>query len=91
MRRITAQPQHKKTQLSYRGKRVYIFPDYAPEVVKKRAAFTDVKRLLKDIPDVKFGLHFPAKLRITFQEQEKSFDDPKLAMSYIHENIAPPP
>ncbi len=80
-----------KTQLSYRGKRVHIFPDYALEVVKKRAAFTDVKRLLKDIPDVKFGLRFPAKLWITFQGQEKSFDDPKLAMSYIHENIAPPP
>ncbi len=80
-----------KTQLSHRGKRVHIFPDYAPEVVKKRAAFTDVKWLLKDIPDVKFGLRFPAKLWITFQGQEKSFDDPKLAMSNIHENIAPPP
>lgn len=79
-----------KKQLSYKGKRVYIFPDFAPEVAKKRAAFAGVKRLLTDIPGVKFGLRFPAKLRITFEGEEKSFEDPARAMSYVKENILPP-
>lgn len=59
-----------KKQLYYQGKRVFIFPDFAPEVARRRAAFADVKRLLKDIPDVKFGLRFPAYLRITFRERK---------------------
>lgn len=36
-----------KKQLYYRGKRVFIFPEFTLEVARKRAAFADVKRLLK--------------------------------------------
>ncbi|KAJ3584708.1 hypothetical protein NHX12_015203 [Muraenolepis orangiensis] len=63
----------------------------AVQVAKKRAAFADVKQLLQNIPDVKFGLRFPAKLRITFKGKEKYFEDPELAMSYVQNNIIPPP
>ena len=79
-----------KKQLFYKGKRVFIFPDFAPEIAKKRAAFTGVKRLLYDIPNVRFGLRFPATLRITLNGVEKSFEDPGLAMTYVKEKIIPP-
>lgn len=80
-----------KKQLYYQGKCVFIFPDFAPEVAKKKAAFVDVKQLLKDVPDVKFGLRFPANLQITFAGEEKSFEDTELAMDYVKQNILPPP
>lgn len=66
---------------------MYIFPDHAPEVASRQAAFTAVKRLLKDAPGLKFWLRFPAKLWITFKGEEHSFLDPELAMSFVKENI----
>ena len=78
-----------KKKLFYMEKRVHIFPDFAPEVAKKRAAFTEARRLLKDVKDVKYGIRFPAIFRITFWDEEKSFTDPELAISYIKENILP--
>jgi len=71
----------RKKQLLYKEKRVHIFPDFAPEVAKKRAAFTEARQLLKNTKDVKLGLRFPATFRITFREEEKSFTDPELAVS----------
>ena len=78
-----------KKKLFNMEKRVHIFPDFAPEVAKKRAAFTEARQLLKDVKDVKYGIRFPAIFRITFRDEEKSFTDPELALSYIKENILP--
>ncbi|XP_062382893.1 uncharacterized protein LOC134070525 [Sardina pilchardus] len=78
-----------KKQLFYNEKRVHIFPDFAPEVAKKRAAFAEARQLLKGIKDVKFGLRFPAIFRVTFKGEEKSFTNPELAVSYIKDNILP--
>lgn len=66
---------------------ISVFPDYTARVAKARAAFNGVKKILKDVPDVKFGVRFPAKLRITFNEVESFFTDPKAAMTYVTENI----
>lgn len=76
-----------KKQLFFKEKRVHIFPDFEPEVAEKRAAFAEVKQLLKDIRDVKFSLCFPAVLPVTFKDEEKSFTDPELAACYIKDNI----
>lgn len=43
-------------QLKFRDKTVFIFPDFPPEIAKKRAAYYEVKRLLRSMPDVKYGL-----------------------------------
>ena len=51
--------------LSYMGRRISIFPDFTPTVAKKRAAFPAVKRELHSCPNVKFGILYPATLRIT--------------------------
>lgn len=78
-----------QNKMFYKEKRVHIFPDYAPEVAKERAAFTEARQLLKNNKDVKFGLRFPATFRITFRDEVKSFTDPELALSYIKETILP--
>ncbi|XP_063348558.1 uncharacterized protein LOC134640578 [Pelmatolapia mariae] len=46
--------------------RVQIFRDLPQAVVKRRAAFTPVRNLLRDQPGVKYGLLYPAKLRVTY-------------------------
>ena len=83
--RISAQ----KKKLFYEERRVYIFPDFTADVSKRRAAFKEAKELLKDLKGVKFGMRFPATLRITFAEVENSFTVPAEAISYIEENILP--
>ncbi|KAA0715464.1 hypothetical protein E1301_Tti019579 [Triplophysa tibetana] len=58
------------------------------EVAKKRAAFTDVKRLLHSCPGVKFGLRFPATLKITLPGgATHTFEDPATAMDFAKEEI----
>ena len=51
--------------LMYKGKMLHIYPDYTTTVMKKRAAFGDVKRRFRSIEGAKYGLQFLATLRIT--------------------------
>lgn len=75
--------------LYYNGKKISIFPDYTSSVAKARAAFTDVRKALNGRNDVRFGMFFPAKLRITYNSVSKDFQDPKEAMDYVQRDILP--
>lgn len=74
-------------KLRYKGHPISIFPDYTASVVKARAAFTDVRKILRDKPGVRYGIFFPARLRITYNNAEKEFVDAVKAMDYVKENI----
>lgn len=76
-----------QNKIKVRDMAISVFPDYTARVAKKRAAFRDVKQTLKALPDVKFGLNFPAKLRITFKGVESFFTDPDTAMTYVEQTI----
>lgn len=54
----------KSKSLSYQGQRIQIFRDFLPADVKRHAAFTPAKNLLRNKPGVKFGLLYLAKLRV---------------------------
>ncbi|KAK7882797.1 hypothetical protein WMY93_028971 [Mugilogobius chulae] len=74
--------------LLYKGKRVSVFPDFTATVSKKRAAFTKVKKELRSCPGVKFGLFYPAVLRITLPSgQNHKFEDPLLAMDFVENRL----
>lgn len=76
--------------ISHNGKRFSIYPDYSAAVRKKRAAFTEVRRLLRRCPGVRYGLLYPATLKITAPAGEQtSFEDPAKAMQYIETNLRP--
>lgn len=76
------------SSLHYNGKRVFIFPDFTAAVAKKRAAFATVKKALHSCPGVKFGLIFPAILRVTLSNgQLRTFEDPDLAMDFVKDNL----
>uniref|UniRef100_UPI001EAF10AE histone deacetylase 7-like n=1 Tax=Oncorhynchus gorbuscha TaxID=8017 RepID=UPI001EAF10AE len=76
------------SSLLYKGKRVTIFANYTTAVAKKRASFGAVKRQLRDCTGVKFGLIYPAVLRLTLPDSsEHRFEDPALAANFINKNM----
>lgn len=73
--------------LQYNGTKIFIFPDYPPSVARARSAFNDVKNILRGQKGIRFGIFYPAKLRITHNGAEKEFRDPAEAMAYVKANI----
>lgn len=71
-----------KAPLYYNGQRISIFPDYTASVAKARAAFTDVRKILRGQSNIRYGLFFPARFRITYQEVTREFVDHRKAMDY---------
>ena len=73
--------------LRFNGTPIAIFPDYTAAVARARAAFTEVRRLLRDQQGVRFGILFPARLRISYNGEDKEFLDPGKAMDYVKRHI----
>ena len=75
--------------LRFNGTDISIFPDYPPSVVQARSAFSEVRRLLRGRDGVKYGLLYPARLRITYNGTEKRFQNAGEAMTYVKTKILP--
>lgn len=73
--------------LHHNGSTIFIFPDYPASVARARSAFNDVKKLLRGREGVRYGLLYPARLRITHNGGEKIFMDPAEATTYVEENL----
>lgn len=73
--------------LQYNGATILIFPDYPPSVARARSAFNEVKKLLRERDNVRYGILHPARLRITHNGTEKMFQDATEAMVYVKANI----
>lgn len=69
------------------GDKIRILPDYTQAVVQQRAAFYEVRGLLRGCEGVQSGLWYPAELRITVNGTRKSFKDPVAAKEYVLANI----
>ncbi|ROL42847.1 LINE-1 retrotransposable element ORF1 protein [Anabarilius grahami] len=70
--------------VSENGDTIGVFPDYMQNVARRRAAFGQVRQLLRQCEGVKYGLLYPAKLRITTRDgQQKSFTDPEKAVTFV--------
>lgn len=76
-----------RAPLRLNGDPIAIFPDYTASVAKARAAFTEVRRLLRNCPGVRYGILFPARLRITHKGEEKEFTDAGKAMGYVKQCV----
>ena len=72
--------------LSFRGSKIYIYPDYRVEVSKKRAAYSTVKAQLRNA-GLGYRMLFPAKLQITDKNGQKSlFLSPEEVSSFLQNN-----
>ncbi|KAI4788697.1 hypothetical protein KUCAC02_035692 [Chaenocephalus aceratus] len=76
--------------LIYQGKRIQLFPDYPPTVVNRRREFTPAREILRNKPDVRYGLLYPARLIVTHGGQQHSFTDPKAALDYARRHFGAP-
>lgn len=73
-------------EASYQGHSIKFYEDFSPITAKKRAAFNDVKAALYK-KGVRFGLLYPARLRISFQGTDHFFDSPAQADDFFQRNI----
>lgn len=62
---------------------ISIFPDYTAKVARARAAFNEVKRLLRSIEGARYGLYHPAQLRVSYKGVEKVFSSSEDAKQYV--------
>ncbi|KAG7258876.1 hypothetical protein CRUP_018563 [Coryphaenoides rupestris] len=66
------------------GDQIRVQPDYTQAVAKQRAEFNEVRGLLRTCEGIRYGLWYPAELRITTSNGERtSFKDPKRAKDFI--------
>lgn len=72
--------------LSYNGSKFHIFPDYSPDVNKRRAAFSESKKKLH-AAKIQFGLYYPATLQFTHNGKRMKFTDPEEALTYVNNII----
>lgn len=70
-------------RIKIRNMTISVFPDYSPKTARARASFNDVRRQLREIEGVKFGLLYPARLRITHRGLQRDFTSPEEANSFI--------
>lgn len=77
-----------KQKIQVGDKTISVYLDFTARVAKARAAFNEVRRMLKDRPGFRFGILFPARLRITYNGAESIFTDPEAARTYVSQRIA---
>ena len=79
------QKAREKGEIYYRGSRISLYPDFSPELSKRRAEFTPVKRnLLKS--NITYALLYPARLRIMTPSGPQLFNSPRKAVQWLEEN-----
>uniref|UniRef100_A0A667ZPJ3 L1 transposable element RRM domain-containing protein n=1 Tax=Myripristis murdjan TaxID=586833 RepID=A0A667ZPJ3_9TELE len=66
----------KKNQLLYNGSRIHIYPDFSPELAKKRRGFDKVKRRLHEL-NYKFSLRYPCTLSVLVDGKVQLFRSPE--------------
>uniref|UniRef100_H2ZYA4 L1 transposable element RRM domain-containing protein n=1 Tax=Latimeria chalumnae TaxID=7897 RepID=H2ZYA4_LATCH len=70
------------SQLKWRDHRIFIFPDWSRELQLKRQWFWEVRRTLRE-KNIKYGLFYPAILKITRNGETRSFTDLMEAKKYL--------
>lgn len=83
------QAARQEGRLTYKGKPVFLFPDLTANEAKKRAAFGEVRKFIRNVEGARFGFRHPARFRITLPgNTEQLFTDPLKAMEYVKNTLA---
>uniref|UniRef100_H2ZUV6 L1 transposable element RRM domain-containing protein n=1 Tax=Latimeria chalumnae TaxID=7897 RepID=H2ZUV6_LATCH len=75
-----------KGQLKWKQHRVYLFPDWSRDLQAKRQRFWEVRKLLRE-KGVRYGLFYPAILKITYWGETQSFTDPDEVKKFLTQNV----
>ena len=72
------------------GDVVHVHQDFTHAVAQQRAKFNEVRGLLRSCDGVRYGLWYPAELKITTSDGRcTSFKDPIKARDFIQKNLKP--
>lgn len=75
-------------KLIFHGSRVHIFPDFSVDIMKRRASYNTVKNQLR-AAGVRYGLLYPARLRVSFNGTDQVFLTPQAAENFFSNVIQP--
>lgn len=76
----------RKHQMTYRDSELRIYPDISAELARQRASFNGIKNSLYR-KGIKFRLLHPARLLVSFQDQDYYFDSPQKAQDFYDQRI----
>lgn len=79
----------RKHQMTYRDSELRVYPDISAELTKQRASFNPIKNSLY-LKGIKFRLLHPARLHVSFQDQDYYFDSPQKAQDFYDQHINSP-
>uniref|UniRef100_H2ZT69 L1 transposable element RRM domain-containing protein n=1 Tax=Latimeria chalumnae TaxID=7897 RepID=H2ZT69_LATCH len=71
-----------KGQVMWREHRISIFPDWSRELQLKRQWFWDIRKILRE-KKIKYGLFYPAILKITVNGEALAFTNPEDARKFL--------
>uniref|UniRef100_H2ZTN0 L1 transposable element RRM domain-containing protein n=1 Tax=Latimeria chalumnae TaxID=7897 RepID=H2ZTN0_LATCH len=74
-----------KGQLKWEQHRISLFPDWSRELQAKRQRFWEVRKMLCE-KGVKYGLFYPAVLKVTHRGETQSFTDPGEVKKFISQS-----
>uniref|UniRef100_A0AAQ6AQA3 L1 transposable element RRM domain-containing protein n=1 Tax=Amphiprion ocellaris TaxID=80972 RepID=A0AAQ6AQA3_AMPOC len=77
-----------KKGLMFNNSKVSLDHDYAPDVLARRREYGAIRRILKE-KDIRFKTLFPARLRVFFKEETKTYDTPEDAASDLADRGLP--
>lgn len=69
----------------YNGMKISFYPDYSPDLQKRRAEFLEVKRTFQKLK-LTYALLYPARLRVEALEGTQIFDSPVGVTSWLEDN-----
>lgn len=71
-----------KGRVMYGDQEIKFFPDLSAEVLRQRRRFDDIKQRLRSL-NLRYGIVYPAKLRVTVNGQTREFEDPSDAEKFL--------
>lgn len=77
----------RQNKLDYGGTELRVYPDISTALAKKRAAFNPVKSALYQ-KGIKFRLLHPARLQVSYKNEEHYFDSPRSAQDFYDRRVA---
>uniref|UniRef100_A0A672GGL5 L1 transposable element RRM domain-containing protein n=1 Tax=Salarias fasciatus TaxID=181472 RepID=A0A672GGL5_SALFA len=76
-----------KQRIKVNGANIFIYPDYTARVAKARAGYNGVRQQLRELEGVRYGILYPARLRITHGNKDHIFSTPEEAQAYVTQNF----
>uniref|UniRef100_A0A6Q2YUR6 L1 transposable element RRM domain-containing protein n=1 Tax=Esox lucius TaxID=8010 RepID=A0A6Q2YUR6_ESOLU len=74
-------------EITFKVHRIKLYEDFCVSVTNRRTAFNNIKGLLYK-RGVHFGMIYPARLCVSYNNAEHYFDAPEAAEKFYHQNFA---